>query len=40
MKNLFRRHVALPQDHGSWAFFLGPLIVGLFVGGRWHTTVI
>jgi hypothetical protein len=40
MKSLFRRHVALPQDHGSWAFFLGPLIVGLFVGGRWHTTVI
>ncbi|NIM00675.1 MAG: hypothetical protein GTO30_16365 [Acidobacteria bacterium] len=40
MTSLFRRHVALPQDHGSWAFFLGPLIVGLFVGGRWHTTVI
>ena len=38
--SLFRRHVALPADHGSWAFFLGPLIVGLFVGGRWHTTVI
>jgi len=38
--SLFRRHVALPQDHGSWAFFLGPLIVGLFAGGRWHTTVI
>jgi len=38
--NLFRRHVALPADHGSWAFFLGPLIVGLFAGGRWHTTVI
>lgn len=37
---VFRRHVALPQDHGSWAFFLGPLIVGLFAGGRWHTTVI
>jgi hypothetical protein len=38
--SLLRRHVALPQDHGSWAFFLGPLIVGLFAGGRWHTTVI
>ncbi|MCP3980678.1 MAG: YwiC-like family protein [bacterium] len=37
---LFRRHVALPQDHGSWAFFLGPLIVGLFTGGRWHTSAI
>ncbi len=38
--SLFRRHVALPQDHGSWTFFLGPLIVGLFAGGRWHTTAI
>ena len=38
--SLFRRHIALPQDHGSWTFFLGPLIVGLAAGGRWHTTVI
>ena len=38
--SLFSRHVALPADHGSWAFFLGPLIVGLFAGGRWHTTVV
>ena len=38
--NPFRRHIALPRDHGSWAFFLGPLVVGVFVGGRWHTTVI
>jgi hypothetical protein len=37
---MLRRHVALPTDHGSWAFFLGPLIVGLFAGGRWHSTVI
>jgi len=34
---LFRKHIALPQDHGSWAFLLGPLAVGLFVGGRWTT---
>lgn len=40
MPSLFRRHVALPPDHGSWALFLGPLAVGLFVGGRWHTTAI
>jgi len=41
MKNsLFARHVALPSDHGSWAFFLGPLVIGLFAGGRWHTTAI
>ena len=32
---LFRRHIALPQDHGSWVFLLSPLLIGLFVGGRW-----
>ena len=37
---MLRRHVALPADHGSWTFFLGPLIVGLFAGGHWHTPVI
>lgn len=34
---LFRRHVALPAEHGSWGFFLGPLLIGLFAGGRWST---
>lgn len=37
---VFRRHVALPSDHGSWAFFLAPLAIGLFAGGRWHTTAL
>jgi hypothetical protein len=29
---LFRRQIALPQDHGSWVFILSPLLVGLFAG--------
>jgi len=32
MKTVFRRHIALPQDHGSWVFILSPLIIGLFAG--------
>jgi YwiC-like protein len=28
----FRRHIALPQDHGSWVFLLSPLLIGLFAG--------
>lgn len=31
--NLFIRHIALPQDHGSWVFLLSPLLIGLFAGG-------
>lgn len=27
---LFVRHIALPQDHGSWVFLLSPLLIGLF----------
>jgi len=27
---IFRPHIALPQDHGSWVFILSPLLIGLF----------
>jgi hypothetical protein len=33
-QNLFRRHIALPTDHGSWVFLISPLLIGLFAGGR------
>lgn len=32
MKTLFRRQIALPQDHGSWVFILSPLLIGLVAG--------
>ena len=31
--SLFRKHVALPQDHGSWVFILSPLFIGFFAAG-------
>jgi len=34
LASLFKRHIALPQDHGSWVFILSPLLVGLFAGER------
>lgn len=37
MKNLFIRHIAIPQDHGSWVFLLSPLLIGLFAGGSWSS---
>ncbi len=27
---LFEKHIALPQDHGSWVFLLSPLLIGIF----------
>ena len=30
MKKLFQKHIAIPQDHGSWVFLLSPLLIGLF----------
>lgn len=33
MNAIFKRHIALPQDHGAWVFILSPLLVGLFAGG-------
>lgn len=34
--SLFTRHIALPQDHGSWVFLLSPLSIGLFAGGEFR----
>ena len=32
MQAHFRKHIYLPQDHGSWMFIISPLLVGLFAG--------
>ena len=34
---LFKRVVALPQDHGSWVFLFSPLLIGLFAGQSFST---
>jgi len=31
---LLRKHIFLPQDHGSWVFIFSPLLIGLFAGGQ------
>jgi len=38
--NVFLRHIALPQDHGSWVFLLSPLLIGLFIGRSWSVATI
>ncbi|RPI82093.1 MAG: hypothetical protein EHM41_19230 [Chloroflexi bacterium] len=35
--NLWKRYIALPQDHGSWVFLFSPLLIGLFLGESWNT---
>ncbi len=30
--NLFRKQIAIPQDHGSWVFIFSPLVIGIFAG--------
>jgi len=27
---MFKKYIALPQDHGAWVFLLSPLLIGLF----------
>lgn len=34
-RDLFKKHVALPGEHGAWVFLLSPLLIGLFAGGSW-----
>jgi hypothetical protein len=36
----FRRHIALPNDHGSWVFLLSPLLIGLFAGRQWSPAML
>jgi len=36
MNRLFQRHIALPQDHGSWVFIFSPLLIGLFAGKNFN----
>jgi hypothetical protein len=31
---LFRRHFAIPQEHGAWIWWIGPLAIGTAAGGR------
>jgi len=35
MQRYFRRHLALPSDHGSWVFLISPLLIGIFAAERW-----
>lgn len=32
MNTVFRKQIAIPQDHGSWVFILSPLLIGIFAG--------
>jgi hypothetical protein len=31
--SIFRSHIAVPQEHGSWVLLFTPLATGLFAGG-------
>ena len=33
-KHIFKKHIAIPQDHGSWVFILSPLLIGIFASGK------
>ncbi len=34
-RTTFPKHIALPQDHGSWVFLFSPLVIGLLAGRTW-----
>jgi hypothetical protein len=41
MKNtLLKKHIALPQDHGSWVFLFSPLLIGLFLAPSWNGSTV
>ncbi len=40
MGSIWRRQIAIPQDHGSWVFILSPLLIGIFAGRSFRTGTI
>jgi hypothetical protein len=40
MRQYFKKQIAIPQDHGSWVFILSPLLVGIFVGGKFSPAIL
>jgi len=37
ISQLLLRHVAVPNEHGSWVFLFSPLLIGLFPGEKFHS---
>lgn len=39
---LFVKHIAVPNEHGSWVFLFSPLLIGLFTGGTfsWASVLV
>ncbi len=37
---ILTRNIAIPQDHGSWVFLFSPLLIGLFISGKFSCASI
>jgi len=40
VQTIFRRQIAIPQDHGSWVFIFSPLLIGIFAGGTFRLPTV
>ncbi len=40
MRAIFRKQIAIPQDHGSWVFILSPLLIGIFAGRTFRSATL
>jgi hypothetical protein len=36
---VLRRHYLLPPEHGSWIWWIGPLLIGVAAAGAWTTDI-
>jgi len=39
MRKYFRRNIAVTNEHGSWVFLFSPLLIGIFAGANWSTSL-
>jgi hypothetical protein len=40
VRSIFRRQIAIPQDHGSWVFIFSPLLIGIYAGHSFRAPTI
>lgn len=37
---IWKKHYAIPSEHGSWIWWIGPLLWGTFAGGIWTEALL
>jgi hypothetical protein len=40
LSTIWKKHYAIPSEHGSWIWWIGPLLLGACAGGKWRPAML